>query len=390
MRFVPVKEIRLLVDGEQAYPEMLAAIDNAQHTVDLETYILHDDATGRAFQLALCRAATRGVRVRLLYDWLGSFSLPPAYVRALVAAGVAVAAFHPLIVRRPVWAINKRDHRKILIVDACIAFTGGLNLTDSQVSVSGGGKGWRDTHVRLDGPKVACEMSVLFNYAWQRATPYYESLTRRAKLKWRMHRRLVTRMRTDDPHDALADSEGGTPVSIVGNELLRHRRRIHRAYIRAICAAQRYVIIENAYFIPNRGVRKALIRAVRRGVRVAIVVTDRSDVAIIAHAGRWTYEELLTGGVRIFEWPETMMHSKLAVIDDAWSIIGSYNLDHCSLLHNLECVAVIADQTFAEFLRDQTLVDIARCHEVSLETYRQRPWRKKAKEYLAYMLRRWL
>ncbi len=390
MHFVPASDARLLVDGAEAFPEMLSAMDAAVGNVDLETYILRDDATGRTFQQAMIRAASRGVRVRLLYDWIGSFALSRGFVRELIEAGVAVAAYHPLLMRRPLWALNKRDHRKLLIVDQTAAFTGGLNIGDEYHSVSNGGQGWRDTHVRLSGPEVARAMAELFEYAWRGATPYEATLTQRARIRSAIRRRAARLARKRAIPAVRAYLHDSIPVSLVGNELLRHRRRIHRAYVTAIGRARRYVMVANAYFIPSKPVRRALIRAAQRGLFVGVVVPAQSDIPITAYASRWLYGELLAGGVRLFEWPDTVMHAKTAVIDDAWSIVGSWNFDHRSLVHQLECVAVIADMTFAVGLREQTLIDIARCREVSLEAYRTRPWWNKALEYCAYLLRHWL
>jgi cardiolipin synthase A/B len=390
MHFVSARSVRLLVDAAGAFPEMLAAIDGAVERVELETYILRDDSTGHTFRQALIRAASRGVRVRLLYDWWGSFALPAQFVRELVDAGVDVGAYHPLVLYRPVWAVNKRDHRKVLIVDDAVSFTGGLNIGDESALVSDGGQGWRDTHVRLDGPEVAREMTALFEYAWRRAIPFDKTLRRRTRLMWGVRRRLAALSHRMDPPVAGRSTDGDIPVSIVGNEILRHRRRIHRAYIKAIRGARRYVLIENAYFIPSRAVRRALVEAARRGVFVGVMVAAKSDIPIVARATRWLYTELLAAGVRIFEWPVSMMHAKTAVIDDAWSIIGSYNFDHRSLLHQLESVAIVADPTLASRLRDQNLADISQCCEVTLEKHRRRAWWKKAAEYAAYLLRHWL
>lgn len=184
--------------------------------------------------------------------------------------------------------------------------------------------------------------------------------------------------------------EVAIPVSVVGNEILRRRRRIHRACVRAICGAQRYVLIENAYFIPSRAVRRALIRAAQRGVLVGVVVGARSDVPIMTRAARRLYDRLLRGGVRLFERPVSAMHAKTAVIDDAWLVVGSYNFDRRSLLHQPESVAVVADADAAVRLRDRTLADIAWCREVALGTHRRRPWWQKAIQYMACLLRHWL
>ncbi|HOI56358.1 MAG TPA: phosphatidylserine/phosphatidylglycerophosphate/cardiolipin synthase family protein [Phycisphaerae bacterium] len=389
MHFVPADSVRLLVNGAAAYPEMLGAIAGARSRIDMETYILRDDRAGRMFQEALCLAAARGVRVRLLYDWLGSLSLPRQFVEPLVEAGVEVAAYHPLILRRPVWALNKRDHRKMLIVDERASFTGGLNIGDEYAPASQGGQGWRDTHLRLDGTEVARAMTDLFGYAWRRATPYPASLNRRGRAGWALRRGLAGRSRAAAPRGQDAPA-AGIPVSILGNEVLRYRRRIHHAYLRSIRAARHYILIENAYFIPNRAVRQALIQAARRGVFVGVVVSAHSDVPITAYATRATFDELLAGGVHLFEWPISVMHAKTAVIDDAWSIVGSYNFDHRSLLHQLECVAVVADEALAAGLRDQTLEDLSHCREITREAHRARPWWRQALERLAYLLRHWL
>ncbi len=390
LRFFRADTARLLVNASQAFPQMLAAIDAAEAHVSLETYTLRDDRTGRTFQQALIRAAARGAHVRLLYDWIGSFSLPRNFVQELLDAGVAVAAFHPLLVQRPVWALNRRDHRKILVVDDAIAFTGGMNLGDEYAPVSDGGQGWRDTHVGLEGVQVGRALRGLFEEGWRQATPYRAVHSRRTRLQHTLRRRWASLLRRKDRTPSTAVISQGAPVSLVSNQLLRQRWRIHRAYLKAIRRARHYVLIENAYFIPNRSVRRALIAAAGRGVFVGVVTSALSDVPITNYASRWLYDELLRGGVRLFEWPHSVMHAKTAVIDDAWSIVGSYNFDHRSLLHQLECVAVIADSSFARGLREQTLHDISRCHEVAYATHRQRPTWQKLLEYTAYLLRHWL
>ena len=390
MRFVAARDVRLLVNADQAFPEMLSAIDAARSSVDLETYILNDDDAGHSFQAALVRAAGRGVRVRLIYDWVGSLGLSRDFLRGLVEGGVAVSAYHPLAINRPVWALNHRDHRKILIVDEDVSFTGGLNIAEEHTLAPSGGVSWRDSHIRLDGPEVAASLTALFEYAWRRATPFDKTATRRAMLRWAVQRRLDRLLRRSPRAARPSPHDGQALVSTVGNEEFRYRWRIHRAYLRAIRQARRYVLIENAYFIPGRAVRKALVSAVRRGVIVAVVVAAHSDVPISGYAMRWLYNELLSSGVRVFEWPVGMMHAKTAVIDDVWSIVGSYNFDHRSLLHQLEVVAVVADPDFAARLRDQTLTDIAVCNEVDLDSHRRRPWRQRLLEYAAYALRHWL
>jgi len=394
-RFQLADKAQLLVDGRQAYPEMLASIEAATSSVHLETYILHADHTGKRFQEALIRAARRGVEVKLVYDYIGAFGIPRQFVQAMLDAGVEVSVYHPLLLSRPLWAINRRDHRKLLIVDHRIVFTGGLNIGDDYAAPEEGGKGWRDTHVRLDGDELGAWVELLFQYAWRHATPYQVSFRPSTRLRERIRRlRRPATLRSlfgrKLPIPPSLCNDGRVPVQVIGNKEFRNRRRIHRAYIHAIQQAKRYVLIENGYFIPDTHIRRALAHAVKRGVVVAVVVAHRSDVRITEYASRALYTMLLESGVRIFEWPGAMMHAKTAVIDDAWAVVGSYNMDHRSLFHQLESVAVIADPVFARGLREQTMKDIAQCQEITLRSHELRPLHQKLLEFGAYLVRHWL
>jgi len=394
--FIDAERALLLVDGRQAYPEMLAAIHAARERIDLETYILRSDRTGERFRCALCQAARRGVKVRLLYDAVGSLGLNQTFVERLLAAGVKVRVFHPLYLWRPSWAFNRRDHRKILIVDNRVSFTGGLNIADDYAALEDGGGGWRDTHVRLTGVQAALELGEVFLRGWRKSKRHdLTKLTAKARESSVLHEDpddtdVSVKAEVDASSEATAHECKPVRVGVVSNQEFRMRRRIRRAYIHAIKHAKHYILIENAYFIPDRGVRKALLKAARRGVKVAVAVAHTSDVAVAAMAGRAIYGELLAGGVRLFEWPKTMLHAKTAVIDDAWSVVGSYNFDHRSLLHNLEVVVVFADADFATGLREQTMADLKKCHELTLEELDARPWYQVLLESAAYQMRYWL
>jgi cardiolipin synthase len=334
------------------------------------------------------------VRVRLLYDYIGSLGLPDRFVQPAIQAGVAVAVYHPLVITRPSWAVNRRDHRKHLAVDGQVAFTGGLNLADQYNAPPESG-GWRDTHLRLEGQAPAERIEELFEYGWQSAAPYGEPGPAARQLASGVRRRLglplgpETRRHGPEVSDALW-AHGGVAVRIIGNREFRRRQDIRRAYLHAIRRAQRYILIENAYFIPDRGIRRALARAAARRVLVAVVLARNSDVTTAAYASRSLYSDLLASGVRLFEWPFGMMHAKTAAIDDAWATVGSYNFDHRSLLHQLESVAVVADPGFARRLREQTLADLAKCREITLMEHESRPWRQMLLESAAYFVRRWL
>ena len=392
------QSVRLLTDGGQAFPAMLEAINSARDNIRMETYILRADHSGEMFGEALRTAAKRGVDVRLMYDAVGSMGLSTRYLNWLLEAGVKIGVYHPLRFNRPLWAFNRRNHRKILVVDGNISFTGGLNIADDYSPSAVGGLGWRDTHVQITGPEPARELVALFDPVWEQTRilgdvrePVRKSMRKLAgKIRSfsssvsQRFRALVDKWEKSATPRPTAE---GVPLTIVGNEEFKNRRQIRKAYLRAIRSAQRYIIIENAYCIPDRGFRRELAKAVRRGVFVSIVVSRTSDVALAAWASRYLYGELLQSGVRIFEWPLGMLHAKTAVIDDLWAMVGSYNLDHRSFMHSLEAVAVITDRTFAVQLRNQCLEDLARCHEVTWLEYESRPWLENLKESSAYLMR---
>jgi cardiolipin synthase len=389
-RSYQANEVRLLVDGRQAFPEMLSVIDGAQDSVDLETYILRDDGIGMRFQQAMMRAAGRGVHVRLLYDWFGCIGLDGVFVQELLRAGVEVRVYNPLLLLKPSWAVNRRDHRKVLVADGQVAFIGGLNIADDYASFEDGGKNWRDTHVRLDGRQVARRLTLMFDYAWKLAGPFDKAAESGARLRFGIGRRIENTLARRRELANRSAPEEGVALEILGNEEFLFRRRIHRAYLYAIDNARRYILIANAYFLPERSMRRALARAVRRGVTVAIILTQKSDLKVVNLAGRYLYRDLLLSGVRLFEWPLTMMHAKTAVIDDAWAVVGSYNFDRRSLLSQLEIAAFIVDSDFAIHLRGQSLEDIEKCEELALEVYEFRPRYQKILEWAAHLLAPWL
>ena len=393
-KFLRAETVSLLVDGRAAYPQMLAAIDSARASVELETYILRADRTGKRFAEALSGAALRGVRVRLLYDAVGSRALPGDFIESLGLSGVRVGVYHPLLFGRPTWAINRRDHRKILIVDRETAFTGGLNIADEYAAPEEGGGGWRDTQIRLDGTAAADALLELFEYAWQKSkSSIPEHGSRLARLFAPLGKKKAVAQGKHEAHardPGHRAASGGVLVQVLGNREFRNRREIRRAYLHAIQNAERYLLIENAFFIPDRGIRRALAHAVKRGVQVAVAVARESDVPIASAAGRALYSELLASGVRIFEWHAGMLHAKTAVVDDAWAVVGSYNINRRSLIHDLEAVVGVADPRFALRLREQTLADIAHCRELTLAEHESRSWRQMLWESAAFQMRYWL
>jgi cardiolipin synthase len=359
----------MLIDGDQAFPAMLDAIGEAKSFVHLETYILADDEVGRLFSRALCERARAGVAVRILFDSLGSLRLPSDYVRRLTDDGVEVIEFRPM---RKVFLSRRgyrRDHRKVLVVDGKIGFTGGLNVSSDYASIGFESKGWRDTHVRAEGP-VVLELEALFRASWQRSggAPYPAYPTR---------------------VDAGAEDEGTVLAAVIASD--GGRRSVIRAhYLHGILSARETIFIANAYFVPDRGLIRALERAAARGVRVALVVPSESDVRLVQRASEHLFDRLLRRGIEIYLWRETHMHAKTAVIDGVWSVIGSYNLDSVSLFQNNELVIECVGGRFGAWMKGQFVQDQAKCDRVSLLEWRRRPSWRRLVEWLAYRMRRWL
>ena len=365
----PFNELESLRDGAETYPAMLAAIAGAKRTVHLETYILRNDSVGDRFADALIERAKAGVTVRLLYDSFGSFSLADSFVTRLCDAGVKTREYNPVAPWRRRFRLMRRDHRKILVVDDEIAFTGGLNIGEDYASVDDGGRGWRDSHVAVRGPVVG-DLARLFRKVWiQSDGDDYELPGGGATAAG------------DDSH---------VLAGVINNRQFNHRYRFLRAYLRAINSASASVDIMNAYFIPGLLVRRALKLAVKRGVVVRVIVPGVSDVKLVKYASGHLYGRLLRGGVRIFEWRDRMMHAKAAVVDGVWATIGSYNFDSQSLRQNLEVGVAAIDRPFAETLSADFDRDLANCHEVTLAELRRRPWTTRCLQWLAYRVRRFL
>ena len=365
-RLAQGNQLELLRGGGEAFPAMLEAIAAAKTCVCLETYILSDDGTGQQFADALSERARHGVAVRLLYDSIGSLGLSRTYLRGLRESGVETLEYHPVAPWKPRFGINRRDHRKILVVDHRLAFTGGLNISDEYRPASEGGDGWYDLHCRVRGPIVG-DLARLFRRVWVREGGSHFQVPRH-----------VPRI------------EGGSLARVISNRKFRQRRKIRRAYLYAINRARETIFLKNAYFIPDRGIRRALRKAVKRGVRVRVIVPENSDVPITLYAGQYLFARLLRHGIELLAWPETMMHAKTAVIDCTWSAIGSYNLDNRSLQYNLEVLLEIIDRGFAARLHREFELNAAPCQRLTLELWESRPWWKKALSWLAYRFRRWL
>ncbi|MDD5657834.1 MAG: phospholipase D-like domain-containing protein, partial [Elusimicrobia bacterium] len=311
-KFLPGNRLRLLETGDDAFQAMLDAIASARSSVHLETYILRADATGEAFAERLIAKARQGISVRLIYDSFGCLDLDAAFLTRLRNAGVRLLEYHPVAPWRPRWGWTRRDHRKLLVVDSRLAFTGGVNICHEHAGRARGGRDWNDAHLRIEGP-AAYELDRLFRGVWFRE------------------------LKRSFPLGPMPDvAQDNSLVWVAANQEFLHRHRIRRAYLNALRTARREVLIANAYFLPDRAIRKALAAAARRGAAVRLLVPGRSDIPSVWNAGRATFADLLKAGVRLFEWDDSILHAKMAAIDGVWCAVGSYNMDHRTLRMNLE------------------------------------------------------
>ncbi len=361
-------EVTVLRDGGQTYRAMLDAIVAAKHTIALETYILASDGTGDRFKIALVERARAGVKVRLIYDAVGSFGLPADWVNDLKVAGIEVIDFNPIAPWRARFNLSHRDHRKILVCDDEVAFTGGLNISNDYAPVEDGGHGWHDMHCRVRGPIVR-DLARLFRRNWIRSGGATYPPPKRA---------------------ASLHAGGNSIVRLLENTSRRNRATFRRVYMHVIRTARSSVMIENAYFLPDRGVRRALARAAARGVDVQVIVPGRSDVKLVEWASLYALRRLARRGIKLWRWRGVMLHSKTAVIDGLWSTIGSYNFDSQSRFNNLELTVEILDPAVAEKLLAVFDSNVPNCEPFDESTWKRLPWWRKAFAWIGYRLRRYL
>jgi cardiolipin synthase A/B len=361
--------VALLRNGAEAFPAWLAAMAAATSRVSLEMYIFNDDAIGRQFAEALSRAAQRGVEVRLLYDFVGCRETPAAFFQRMRGFGVHVVGYHKYRFWRPrLWALLRRNHRKTLVCDGRIAFTGGINISNEWVSVADGGGGWHDAAVAVEGPAVA-PMEAIFLRTWNRRAP--------------------RRMRLDPERLAPLPAAGSTPLAVISNGERRDRFAIRRAALHAVRESRARVLVANPYFVPDRGVLRALAAAAQRNVDVRLLVPRASDSRVLDFATRAVFQPLLAAGARIFQSP-VVTHTKALVVDDSFYSVGSYNFDHRSLAYNLELVVNVIDTTGAAEVGTMLTSDMAASEEVTPAAFARRSWVRRLFERLAYALRRWL
>jgi len=362
---VPGNQVTPLYNGEQIFHSMLEAIRGARRSITFETYIYWSGEIGKRFADALSERARAGVKVHLLVDAVGSSRLDAEALSEMRQAGVEIVKFHPLR-----WytlgRLNNRTHRKLLVVDGKIGFTGGVGIADKWDGHAQDPDHWRDSHFRIEGPAVG-QMQAAFMDHWIAA------------------RSLV--LHGEDYFPALEEA-GGQWTQTFKSGADDGVESVRLMYLLSLTAASRSIRLASAYFVPDDLTIQTLIRARERGVSIDIVVPGRhTDALVVQKASRASWGPLLQAGVAIYEYQPTMYHCKVMIVDDCWTSVGSTNFDNRSFRLNDEANLNILDGDFAQAESKTLDQDIARSVRITLDIWRRRSWKEKLAERLAALLR---
>lgn len=368
--FVDNNDVTLLESGIAFFPALIAAIDAAQYDVLFETYIFAEDDTARTVRNALIRAALRGVKVRVLVDWIGTEHRPATRLGALLTeAGVQYRVFNPWCKRG-----IARSHRKIVVVDRAVAFVGGININDD----------WQCDHAdkhRLPAPRWDFTVRVAGPLVAQIHDEAQGQWLRAGRLKLKQRIELFKEMRKEPEQSCKYPAR----AAFVVRDNLRNRGTIQRAYLQALGRAKHSVLLATPYFAPGRKFRKALAHAAQRGVQVTLLigVGEFRIQDMVAHS---FYPKLLESGIRVVEYQKTQLHAKVAVVDDDWATVGSSNCDGLSLFLNQEANVVVLDERFAATMRAHIERGIADGVPIRAEEFAHIGWIRRASYGLAYMM----
>ncbi len=358
-------QVTSLQNGDEIFPAMLEAIRGAKETITFETYIYWSGRIGREFAEALAERAPAGVKVHVLLDWLGSGKMDDELLQMMEQGGVEVLKYHP-IRWHSLDRVNNRTHRKLLVVDGRIGFTGGVGIADEWLGHAEDSLHWRDSHYRVTGPAVA-QMQAAFMDNWIK--------TRSLVLHGTEY---FPRIDTTGPHLAQVFKSSSDD----GSESVR------LMYLMSIASAEKTIRLAASYFVPDSLAIASFVAARERGVEIDIIVPGRHiDAPVVRRASRASWGPLLEAGVRIHEFQPTMFHCKVMIVDDRWVSVGSTNFDNRSFKLNDEANLNVLDPEFAAEQSRVFQEDLARSKAITLEAWRARPWKEKLVERLASLVR---
>ena len=350
-------EYDVLTNGDEIFPAMLAAINAARERISFETYIYDSGQVANEFTTALEAAAKRGVRVRIVVDAVGSSSMDEAHAARLTAAGCRLIRFNP-ISWYSVEHVNYRTHRKILVVDGDVGFTGGVGVADHWLGHAQDKDHWRETHVRIRGPVVRLMEAAFYENFLEESGPEVPEV--------------------DDEPPQTGDQNASV---VVRSSPTGGSNDLKRLYLLGLASARRTVDITSPYFVTDESTRWSLEDAVSRGVKIRMLVEgDITDAMPVKYASRAHYQQFLERGIEIYEYQPTMMHTKVMVVDGIWSMFGSANFDNRSLELNDELNVAVTGRDVAERLLKDMEADLQVSRRLSLETWRQRGLLNKVRE----------
>ena len=347
--------VTALINGDQIFPEMLRAVRSAKKSICLETYIYWSGDIGREFADALAEKARAGVKVHIIIDWIGSRKIDNSLLNFMSQAGVEVERYNPLVWYAPT-RINHRDHRKLLIVDGKIGFTGGAGIADIWKGNAESPKHWRDSMFKLEGPAVA-QMQAAFMDNWTKT---------------------AARVLDGDDYFPELPPAGEHFAQVFKSSPREGTEDVRLMYLLSIAAARKSIRLSAAYYVPDKLTTQEFLEAIRRGVKVEIIVPgSETDSAIVKHASRGKWGPLLKAGVKIYEYQPTMYHTKMMIVDDVWVSVGSANFGNRSFRLNDEANLNVVSR---EFAAEQIRVfeeDKAKCGEVTYEDWKKRSlWKR--------------
>jgi cardiolipin synthase len=367
---VDVDRVRLLVDGAMAFRAMLAAIRKAEREILLEMYWVGDDLVGRRFRAELAAAARRGVMVRVVVDAIGSLGLPGDFWAPVEREGGIVYVFHalsPFARRFRLDLLDRRDHRKLLLVDGSTGFLGGINLALPWLPRECGGEGFRDDAIELSGPSLA-DLRALFFKTWSH----------------------VSGTRTGPAVGAFGERRMGRVWALASPTSRRARRGVLREYLFRIHRARRSIDFANAYFVPRSSFRHALYGARRRGVRVRLLLPEVSDIRTVQLAQEAFYDDYLAAGIEVYLLRNAVLHSKTAIVDRAFVTSGSYNLDERSRVKNFELNLAVECPAFAAHVTEVFERDLEGAVRLTRGSWQNRGVVRRGAQAFAHLLRRLL
>lgn len=368
VHFTEGNTITVLHNGDEIFPAMLEAIRSAEHSVDLMTFVYWKGWPAREFAAALCERAEAGLRVRVLIDAVGGFRIERGLVDSMEEAGVDVHWFRKPWLKSP-FKQNHRGHRKVCIVDESTAFTGGVGIAEEWDGDARDETEWRDTHFRVEGPAVD-GLAAAFVQDWaESGRPLYDERDR----------------------FPVQPQPGDAAVQVVRGSASIGWDDIHTVWYVLIRSARHTICLQSAYFAPDDAVVQGLKRAVERGVEVDVLIPGPHRDKRVAQLGsESTYSDLVAGGVRIWNFQPSMLHTKIMVVDGAAALIGSTNVNRRSLDHDEEVALVVMEPDTVSTLERHFHEDLERSRRIDLHRWEQRPVRQKALEVAVRPIRRWL